>query len=409
MQWARDASAKFVTKIEDLSKYNVHVYDGGQDVLDGKLRAFVDDDGTELSLVITLNPRWDSKFKRIYVFRARDKTSFYRWCRAFGVVYTNTTKPQSFMGVEDSPVKRNGLTASTPAMIGATHNIRAAAARSAQRRQRLNSPLPAPPTPLRETMFASPDVAKPDLRKAIRKIRAKQLKRSIRDEMMDSPSALGGMDFLESPVLDTNDPEDDLVIEISPGSRRDLSTRFVPTSHDRFAPPLSDGMLDLEFVKVPRLGQKISKRLDRSLPSQKSLQHQRYRIESHDSQEESVVDENLFSPGNLVEIQDLTRQLKYNGLRGKILKFVRKDRLYVVELNSGEHLALREENLVEATTKKHRIWKGPRYAPKPKRVRPTIDRGYGIKRKDSLEWLRALRLVGKTLDAGVYGDAHYVS
>ena len=346
-----------------------------------------------------------------------EQKSFYRWCRAFGVVYTNTTKPQSFMGVEDSPTKRNGLTASTPAMIGATHNIRAAAARSVQRRQRLNSPLPAPPSPLRETMFASPDVAKPDLRKAIRKIRAKQLERAKQDAMMDSPSALGAMDFLESPVMDTYDPEDELddrkslwkSVSESRFDRSNVSKRFVPTSHDRFAPPLSDGMLDLEFVKVPRLGQKISKLLDRSLPSQKSFQHQRYRVQSHDSQEEPPVEENLFSPGDLVEIQDLTRQVKYNGLRGKILKFVRKDRLYVLELKSGEHLALREEKLVEATTKKHRIWKGPRYAPKPKRVRPTIDRGYGIKRKDSLEWLRALRLVGKTLDAGVYGDAHYVS
>ena len=172
---------------------------------------------------------------------------------------------------------------------------------------------------------------------------------------------------------------------------------------------------------LPRLDQKASKYIHRSLPSHRSMEmDQRYRVESYDDQqkvpssssseeEEEEVMENLFAPGDRVEIQELTHQVKYNGIQGKIVKFVPKDRLYVVELKSGEHLALRQENLVEATTKKHRIWKGPRYAKKKKRVRPTIDRGYGIKRKDSLEWLRALRLVGKTLDAGVYGDAHYVS
>ena len=430
LQWAKNATANFKTKIEDLSKFNVHVYDGGQQVLDGKLRAFLDDDGTELSLVITLNPRWDCEIKRVYVFRARDKSSFYRWCRAFGVVYTNTTKPQAFMGVNDSPTKH--VTASSPTLLGATHNVRTAAARSAQRRhlefQRQDIDESSklgenamPPSLLRETMFSSPDVARLDVRKAIRKIRAKRFERTRRDETMSSLSA--GMDFLlESPVTDNVAEEIDdfqrLRKSVSSRHRRsNVSKRFAPTSHDRFASPLNDSMDDLEFVPVPRLGQKGSKVLDRSLPSYKSSQHQRYSIESHDlekdvptsSQDMMMEEKSLFHPGDRVEIQGLTHQTMYNGFQGKIFKYVPKDRLYVVELKSGEHLALCQENLVEATTKKHRIWKGPRYAAKPKRVRPTIDRGYGIKRKDSLEWLRALRLVGKTLDAGVYGDAHYVS
>jgi hypothetical protein len=200
LQWAKNATASFKTKIDDLSKFNVHVYDGGKQVLtttDIPLRAFVDDDGTLLSLVITLNPRWDAEIKRTFVFRAKDKMSFYRWCRAFGVVYTNTTKPQAFMGVEKSPKKL--VTASTPAIIGTAHNVRAAAARSKQRRKLEYDSTKVPDSPvdmpsrLRETMYSSPDSVKYEIRKAVRKIRAKRYQRIQGDDEMQELSTHGGM------------------------------------------------------------------------------------------------------------------------------------------------------------------------------------------------------------------------
>ena len=141
---------------------------------------------------------------------------------------------------------------------------------------------------------------------------------------------------------------------------------------------------------------------------------------------DASTDDDAFEVGQIVAIDGLRRNVEYNGRKGRVTKYVKKDNLYVVHLfatgkSFAEELVLNPMNMFACHDDDndeeeedgsgrghgHRSIRGRGQGPKlPQRERPAIDRGYGIKKMNSLEWLRRLRLVRKTLDARVYGHAH---
>ena len=118
-----------------------------------------------------------------------------------------------------------------------------------------------------------------------------------------------------------------------------------------------------------------------------------------------------FAVGDVVQLCRLRRNTDYNGIIGTVKKYVRKDKLYVVLLEtsgrSSDTIAVRGLNLrypVEEEDEEEEEEEEAEIKQRQRRRRWRPDVGYNAE----LEWLRAMALVSKALDSKIYGDAHYI-
>ena len=116
----------------------------------------------------------------------------------------------------------------------------------------------------------------------------------------------------------------------------------------------------------------------------------------------------IHSTPTQVQLCRLQRNTEYNGKIGTVKKYVRKDKLYVVNLEtSGDKvdvIAVRGSNLRYPVADEEEEEEEEEKSRRRRRRRWRPDVGYN----DELEWLRKMALVSKALDSKVYGDAHYI-